>query len=248
MKAKTVLPVKEALLDAMSVAETSVEAAEYLATQFKEVLTKAKMLDKYADILQKVEDFAQYTKFKLLSNSQPWAGQTFSSTDFNNMQANIAIDAAKNLENMHIGTENNVVFDFAINNQSEFLRGYSTEGKALNNKSVESMDKLFSAWLAENNLISKDSSLYKSDKNGKIVSEEGQNIKANAEEVKALISDPEKGFEKYLSSKGIQVTTQQQQYPSAQQQLEAEKALKDAIQATAPSTEEAPTQPGMSAG
>ena len=247
--AKIKLPVKEALLDAMSVAETSVEAADYLASRFKEILTRAKMTDTYADVLQKVEDFAKYTQFKLLSAAQPWRGQSSNATEFTNLQSNMANEAAKNLESMNIGTEKEVLLDFAINNQGDFIRGYSSGGKALSDQSLESMDKLFNAWLAENNVVSQDSIFYESNKNGEIIKDEdGRNMIANPDQIKDLVSDPEKGFQKYLDLKGINLTTQQHEYPSAQKEMQTKNELKDAIRESTQETPEADAQSGMKAG
>lgn len=228
-KAKT-LPsnLKETLLDAMSVAETSIEAADYLVTQFKQLLTDAKMLDKYGDILQKVEDFAKYTKFKLLSNSQPWLGQSAAPSDFKNMQANIAIDEVKKLESLDVGAEKEITFDFAVHDQtSEFQRGCSVRQEALG-----SFDKLFNAWLAEKNLRSTESTLYETTENGQIKQDaQGKPVKANPEEVKKLINDPEQGFAKYMEAKGIKVVCREQEYPTVEKGAQAKQAVKEAIKA-----------------
>src|SRR5580704_1382057 len=163
---------KEILLDAMSVAETSIEASEYLATMVKQLLIETKMLDKFSDVLEKVEDFAKYTAFKLRSGSQPWLGQIDDSSDYKNIQEGMALDAIKNLEDMQIGTTKSVAFEFAINDQSEFLRGYAADGKSLDSKSLASMDALFNAYLAQNKsdyplIMSQGGVLYESNEPGK---------------------------------------------------------------------------------
>lgn len=248
-KTKIELPLKEALLEAMKVAETSVEAAQYLATRFKEILTGAKMLEKYADVLKSVETFAQLTEFKLLSRGQPWFGQVVDTTDFKNMHANIGRDVAESLKNMGQGIAENVTFHFAVNDQAEFLRGCTSGGKPLDSKAVEHWDKLFIAYLAENNVITKGTTLYQSDEHGQIkLDEQGNQLNANPAQLKALISDPQKGFEKYVVSKGIPITCQQQEYPSVQKDVQAQMAVQEAI-ATAPEKEQGLTaeepQPSM---
>ncbi len=233
---------KEILLDAMRVAETSIEAADYLATQFKQILTDAKMLDEYGDILQKVEDFAKYTKFKLLASSQPWLGQPPEASDFKNMQANMAMDAVKDLESLSVGTEKEVTFDFAINNEtSEFLRGCSVQGKAL-----EAFDKLFNSWLAEKNLVSQGSTLHEATANGQIKRDaQGKPVKANPDEVRKLINDPDQGFAKYMETKGIKVTSHEQEFPTVQKGAQVQQAVKEAIKAApeAVASEEAAAEP-----
>lgn len=50
---KYTLPTRDALLKAMQVGETSIEAAEYMATRFEQILTKAKLLPECNDMLGK---------------------------------------------------------------------------------------------------------------------------------------------------------------------------------------------------
>lgn len=50
---KYTLPTRDALLKAMQVGETSIEAAEYMATRFEQILTKAKLLPECNDMLEK---------------------------------------------------------------------------------------------------------------------------------------------------------------------------------------------------
>lgn len=226
--AKTLpLNLKEALLDAMKVAETSIEGAEYLATRFKTLLKETKMIDKYKDILQKVEDFAKYTTFKLGSSANPWLGQINTSSNYKNMQAGIALDAAKALQNISV---QNITFDYAVNEQSQFLRLYSQDGQTLDPKTLESTDKLFNAFLAENNIVSQGSVLYQSTDHGQIkLDAAGNKARVDAQKFKDLISDPDKGFQKYMAKKGISLISQEQQYPSAQKDAQAKRTLNEAI-------------------
>lgn len=218
---------KETLLNAMSVAESSIEAAEYLVTQFKQLLIRAKMLDKCGDILKKVEEFAKYTTFKLRSSAQPWYGQSVESSSFKNMQNNIAMDAVKNLGELGIEAKD-VIFDFAVNDHtSEFLRGCSVDEKALT-----TFDKLFNAWLAEKNLISVGSTLYEITADGQIkLDGQGKQVKANPAQVKQLINDPEQGFAKYMEGKGIKITCREQGYPTVQKGVQVQQAVREAIEA-----------------
>ncbi|MCL9685159.1 hypothetical protein [Legionella maioricensis] len=247
MKAKRTLPpnLKEILLDAMSVAETSIEAAHYLAVQFKQLLTDAKMLEQCDDIMRKVQDFAKYTEFKLLSSSQPWLGQMAENSAFKNMQANMATEAAKKLESFGLGAGKEISFDFAVNEQtSEFRRGSSEGGKALPSSAVDSVDIAFNAWLAEKNIRSVESALYETTPDGKVkLDAQGKQVKANPEEVTKLINDPEQGFAKYMEAKGIKVSCHEQEFPTAEKDIKAQQALKEAIKA-APTANVPETTPG----
>jgi len=227
MKKET--PPKEAILDAMEVAETSPEAARYTADQYQKIVTAAKADSSCAEIVDKLNKFADLVAFKFLSTSQPWFGEPVETSDFKNMQANTAIDAAKNLEEEH----KNVTFGIAINDQSEFLRGYTADGKEMTATSVESYDKLFNAYLASNDMKSKDSILYEIDAKGAIKrDEQGNQVKANPEKAKELISNKEQGFDQYAASKNLNITTRQQDYPTPQKVSEAQQEVREAIDQT----------------
>ena len=158
------LPLKEALLNAMSIAESSVEAAQYLATRFKEILIEAKKLDKYRDILTKVENFAQSVSLKLLSSVQPWKGEAAPSSTFQNEQLNKTKEAISNLKSTAIGE---VTVHFAINENSQFVRGYTSGNKPVDPKSAAELDKLFTSWLAGNNLVMEGGALFQASSLGK---------------------------------------------------------------------------------
>jgi len=225
-----ILPLKEALLNAMKTAETSIAAAEYLETQFKQILNKNKMLDSSQDIVGKVEEFVQFVKFKLISSTQPWAGEQSKSSDFSNMQQNIAADAVEKLEGVINGMIKDLKLDVAINDLSQLVRGYTSEGKALDAKLIDSMDKLFNAWLAENNIVNKGSTLFDANDKGDIrVDEKKQQVKTGAQRIRDLISG--KGFEAFLYKKGVQITSQLHSYPSATSEAEKQQAVADAIKA-----------------
>jgi hypothetical protein len=230
---------KEPILNAMEVAGSSVEGSKYLATQHEKL---------YDDPIMQgmLNRFSKNTQHKLETFSQSWNGESFDSTGYMNMYANIAVEAAQNLENMGIGTDQGVVLDIAVNSDAEFLRGYSTGGKQLDTPSTASMDELFSAWLISNNLTSQDSIFYESDKNGKIIEEDGQNIRANPDKAKGLISDSEKGFDKYLSSKGINLTIQQHQYPSVEHQAQAKAQTETKVKDAVRGSDNAPAAEGQS--
>ncbi|MDP3268178.1 MAG: hypothetical protein Q8M40_03935 [Legionella sp.] len=228
MLKKPVLPTKDSIMDAMNVAETSEEAAHYLVCRFEKILTDAKMLMQSQEIVKAVEEFARYVNFKFKTMSQPWAGELPEKDGYKNMHQNIANEAATELQG------SNIKFDFAINNDnSAFLRGYSSENGALDAKAVIQADQLFNAWLAENNLASKDSILHSINENGKPMRDEHGNLKTvNATEFNSLLMDDTKGFEHYLEKKGINVEIAQQQYPSASQDKKQRDAVKEVLSPT----------------
>ena len=224
------LPLKQALLDAMSVAGNSIEAAQYLVTRVKKILTDAKLLEKSQDFMQKIEDFAKYTTFKLLSQAQSWSGQQTETVGFKNMQGNMAVDALKKLDSLSGDIAKVIKFDFAIDNNANIVRGFSAQGKPLDANAVASLDILFNAWLAEHNIISKNGTLFQANPDGEIqVDANGKEIKANSNLVKQLIA--EKSFSDYAAKKGVKLVSEEHPFPSAQHDKQTQKAAHDAIEA-----------------
>ena len=220
------LPLKEELLNAMKVAETSTEAADYLVVRFTDILTKAKMLAESQDIIAKVQDYAKYVHFKLLSNAQPWSGESVPSSDFKNMQENLAKDLDKNLQSI----EGSLQLDIAINDQGQLLRGYSADHQTCDFGQVDALDKLFNAWLAKNDVVSKGSMLHACDAEGEIVKQDG--LEKTAEKIKNLIHDKKDGFGAYLEAKGKPIVINTCDYPDTQREEEKGKAVKAAIQSS----------------
>lgn len=222
------IPEKRELLDAMKVGETSIEAAQYFAGRVKQIFSKAKLPDNVVkEVIEKVEEYARLVSFKLTTGSHLWSGQPTESSDFNNMQKNIAEEAASKAIDLING---NLRLDIAINNSAQLLRGYSVEGKALDANVVDSLDKLFNAWLAGKGVISKGSTLYEATENGEIKKgSQGKEIKADAERIKSLLNDKDQGFAQFLDKKGIKdITIQQQEYPGVQKEAQKVQEVKKA--------------------
>ena len=59
--------------------------------------------------------------------------------------------------------------------------------------------------------------------------DQGDQVKVDSENFKQLFSDPNEGFERYMESKGIDITSQQHQYPDTQSEAEKQQAVKAAI-------------------
>lgn len=250
-KVKVVLPQKQALLDAMSVAETSIEAAKYLEKLFRSILTKANLVEKYADLLKKVEEWAQHVEFKLLSTAQPWFGQPVQ-PDFLNSKIQMAQKAAQELKEMKTALDEDITFHFGISDDSEFRRGYAAGTKSVDAKLVTALDSIYMAWLAENNLGTEKGIVYKTDAKGNFQMNGNEKIKADPEAVKNLIADPEKGLTKFAQAREIELKCVQHAYltpkAEAQAKAEAQKAVeKIAVQESTNEPTNKPTS-GMAGG
>lgn len=224
VRQKKRVPLKEELLQAMKVAQASAEAADYLVMRFKAILSEAKLLDKSKDIIAKVEDFAKYVHFKLLSSAQPWSGEIPQTSDFQNMQQHLAQEATKQIEETMQGE---LTLDLAIKDTGELLRGYTSEGKPLDPELVEPMDKLFNAWLAKQEVLIKSSKLQACDAKGEISQEEQTKT---TEKIRQLIDDKKQGFPQYMKERGMSVSINTRDYPETQLDVEKKQALEQAIE------------------
>nr|HAT8715079.1 hypothetical protein [Legionella jordanis] len=237
------LPSVEALTQCKEVA-TTVEAAFYFRDQFESKLVQAGKMDEGKKALSHINEFAETVSMQRELKSDPWTGNVGPLTDFHNLQRNLAEKAADSLSSKIDG---NIIMDYAINDNAQFIRGYAADGKALDSESVQDMDKLFNAWLAENNKISKNSVIYEADNKGHILRDSsGQPVVANGPEVRGMVSNDQNGFTNFLqqfNKEGheIAVTTRQQPFPEKKPevtQAPTPTAAKEAP-ATAPATPEA---------
>ncbi|WP_298623426.1 hypothetical protein [uncultured Legionella sp.] len=234
---KTPLPSKEVLLLCMKVAGSSIEGAEYFARRFEEQLRKAKMLPECQDILDKVKEFADFVRHKLTSSTQPWKGEQNYLSDFQNMQENLATEAAKKLEGVVNG---NVIVDVAFGPSGAMLRGYSDDNGPLSAKETAALDTLLNSWFAKQDHVSKGSRIFLADKDGDVkLNASGKDANADSDHLRVLIKDPDVGCETFMEDKGVAVTVRVHEYPVEQLEAGQEAVAKAAeARATAPSAKQ----------
>ena len=216
------LPSNESLFVCMKLATTP-EAAEHLHEVLRQRLKQEKVLEKSGPLLDAVQKYAEYVRFKHENPGKAWSGdiQSVQMTDFEKWQTELARISGSEI------VELNVLLDFAVSDKSEFIRGYSSEGQPLQKASGAAMDVLFNAWLAGQQMISKDGVLYESTEKGEIKKDaNGQPVKADPEVIKKLLSDEMKGFPNYAEQRkeGVKVTAQGHPYtaPAQEKGTEAE--------------------------
>lgn len=251
----TPLPDKDALLACFKFPE----AADYFLEQFEKILKEAgsDVYKKSEPILNKIREFVKNTHYQRDTRGFPWDGDMQMRTDFQNLQHHLAEAAVRTITAIIKGI---VKMDVAVSSVAQLLRGYSEEGVSLKGVPVDSLDKLFNAWLAENNYLSKGSVIYQANEHGEIVKDKAGNpLRADSEKVLQLMNDDKKGFGKFLGDRGLEIVVQQHQYPeqapAADKRHEAPGTKKDkaapAPQETRPevsSTSEAPQSGGRIGG
>lgn len=225
------MPGKNAMTAAIGLAARDPELADYLVKGFirkAEAVGGAAMLESCKDLIANLYKFRDNVVLQTQKRADPWTGQIPATTDFHNLQENIADKIATEFSSKIQGQ---VKVDFAISDSSQIIRGFSSEDKPISKNLEALMDQLLNSWFAENNLISKDSVIYEGSASGEILRDQaGQEMKADAEKISQLTRDSEKGLESFLKSKGIEIILQEHNYPGQKVTAETTQASKQAAE------------------
>ncbi|MDI9819366.1 MULTISPECIES: hypothetical protein [unclassified Legionella] len=248
-KENSPLPTKEMLIQCKEVAAATKEAADYLLTRFEQILKAHGLVDKARSALANIEEFAHRVGLQLDSRNNPWTGKTSPLSTFQNLQQNSAAEAVRNVASTVNGA---ITMDFAVSDESQFVRGYSTGGKSVTDaKAVNDLDTLFNSWLAKNNMINQrvdgHSVIYKTNEQGQVLYDDSREpVKADPAELRELITDSNQGIQKFLqqlqgANNSVEVNPQSHAYPTPK----AEVAETPTVEAKGPQrNEEAPEATG----
>ena len=205
-------PSKDALLKCMSLVANSAEGAEYLCEKFEERCRESKLEGTDA-VVDKLRDFVTDVVLRSTSIGKNWDGKETTHIDY---AQKVAEEAVATL--FKEATEKPIHLDFAVSDDSNLIRGYSTNGQKLDEaKSQEAggMDKLLRSFLAENGWeVDKEGFIFERPPEGK-----KQEVKAQAEKIREKIENPNNGFKSYVDKafakekKGIDITIQQHAHP-----------------------------------
>ncbi|WP_131782197.1 hypothetical protein [Legionella gresilensis] len=238
-------PNKDAILKAFEVVCLSPDAAKYLTERLSETFSKVK-IEASAEVLDRVKQFEKNVSIRYGKLSDPWRGRPEDiKTDFENAQHNMGLALLEDVSPSLADGQLNM--DFAISDDSQLLRAFSLNEQPLDTTAATAIDTLFNSWLAENEMVSRDSVIYESDRNGDIkIDENGQLTKANAQRVRELIADRDNGFAHYLNEKfknhtphqDLKASVQPHAYPEQAQVVEQPV---EPVSASEPTAAEAPT-------
>ncbi|HHF7375916.1 hypothetical protein [Legionella bozemanae] len=222
---KKALPPREDLLKAMQTAEKSAKSARYLRQQVHQIVENSILLNKNPEsqalaqqVLKAVDEFTQFVEYKFSQESQTWSGKPPKSS-FDQMQTKIAEKASATLSEKNVPS---IRFDYGISKEGHFVRGYGPTEKGappLEDETIDSLDRLFNAWLANNHqVITRDGFFFKNEK--------GVERKLTGDEVEALMADSAKEFKEYLKKSGVEseLVSRQREYPGEHRLEETKKA------------------------
>lgn len=187
------------------------EAAKYFSEQAEKCMARAGLLNKSQDLLSQIQKYAESVHLQSENNTSPWTGEINLPTSFQSLHQNLAANAASEIDKKEI------IFHFAMSDESQIIRGYSSDNEPATEKTVNAMDTLFNAWLAKNGLFSQEGFIYMSDSNGEILKDEnGKPVKVEPEQFEKMLEDRKNGFEQYVhqNNDSVQVKTEQHPFSS----------------------------------
>ncbi len=105
--------------------------------------------------------------------------------------------------------EKAIDFDFAISDDSEFVRRYAANGNDLDSNASQAMDDIFNAWLAENKMFSRGGVIYE----GTPATQTP--VRASAETLREKVVDKKSGVAAFVDThyKSMKLNANQLEYP-----------------------------------
>lgn len=186
---------------------TTLPAAEYTREKMLDYFDRFNLTEKSDLVIKEFDKLVDFAATGEPSSAGPWAG-TPPPTRFERFQAQNAVKALNEV------TEQQVLFEYAISDKTEMIRGYSSQGKPLGEQRSEVFDKLLNAWLAENRMVSKQGVVYEADENGVIKKDsEGQPKRADADRLRQMIADKQQGLSAFISRQNGKVELSIKSYP-----------------------------------
>lgn len=191
-----------AVLDAlMETAGGSIEGAQYFVSRYTENLGKKAS----PQLIEKLNEWEKLVCAGLKEPESQWNGQYVERSQQTTSLMNLSEDAIKQA---NVAEVDNLHLDFAINQESQFVRAYSSNNEALSEEAQDAMDFAFNAWLDEQNITARDGVLYQ-------IENKERGAVADPLKIEKLIQHENRGFKAYMQNQGIRLDIEQQEYPTS---------------------------------
>ncbi|KTC64894.1 Dot/Icm secretion system substrate (plasmid) [Legionella adelaidensis] len=229
MKANITMPSSNSLYAAMRVATTP-EAADYLVQQFEQKLKDSGMYAQSQGLLNSLKVFAETVHREHDSSFHVWEGDKGILRVSNPQEAQRINNQDSTLkEYSKTVVDKSVDFGFAVNQESELRRGYSSDGKEVDEKLKTMLDNYFNAWVVNKDMAVLDGVVYEAvtavkDEKGKqekvLVDYKkdsaGNPIPADPDKVAKAILDKDDGLKAYVEKANptIKLDTKQYAFPA----------------------------------
>lgn len=196
----------ESLNKILQLAGNQVETLKYMQLAIRDKMGKAVELADFITEINKLVANAAY-QAREKSRADIWSGapgltehlrNLFSQTEFSAFQEFMATSSVDNLD------ADQIIMDYALSRSAQFMRAYTCDGNALTGEALDSMDTLFNAWLAKNQMISEGGIIYEGTSAGEIKQVKGASVHVNPDKLDALLSGNE--FEQYVKEKTTKVS------------------------------------------
>jgi phosphopantetheinyl transferase (holo-ACP synthase) len=164
-------------------------------------------------LINSLETVNKHADQAVFDTSRIWNGEPYRSVNPTLViQESIAAESIAHIKSDI--SDNEILHDFAIDEDGHYLRAFSQDGQALNEERETDLDKLFNLWLAEQGFISQDSTIYLQDNKGELLKDKnGQSVKADPEVIKDKLKDSQNSFKNFMSKKDIKLKTKQHRHP-----------------------------------
>lgn len=191
------------------------EAAKYLLDRFDKRMKDLK-LDKNEAVIgmrQDLQKFSDAVEMQTLATELAWQGHEITvEPNYKILQTNLAAHAQQTIQSE---ITDPIKMDYGISDEAEMKRIYSVNGQPVSEQMQDNCDKLLNGWLASHDKITRNGIIYQANEKGEPKMNQGQPVKANVDELRALFSDPNAGFVKSLAKNGMEFSIQEHPYPKS---------------------------------
>lgn len=212
--APELLPSKEVLVELMDLVNHSPESAKYLSENFKAILEKKRMLEKFNALANKFDAYTQEVQLGESPGTNIWRGEQPLSN-----YANASEQRVRAVENKTPPPEGAVVaVGIEFGADKKLNRGYMYNEQPADAKATERLDLSFHAWLARVGLLCRDQIIYLGTEQGDIKKNEaGEPLRVSLDEFKQRAEAEGSGLKSYLETHahGIRVAFVQVKIPPA---------------------------------
>lgn len=208
------------------------EAIEYAFKKVSLYLKNHNLLDKAEALISLLEQHVKHIGYQFRA-SKAWSGEPVESSEYKRLHAAIAEEEAQDLRPLD-STVSDIEYGFSIDDKAHFLRAYTQAEGDLSSEKRASLDKLFNAWLASNDLVNKDGIISTADDMGKPIEQ------VKADEFKKLLHDSKSGYCTYLKERGIELNVvEHTAAPTDSEIVEIDRAIGE-LEALAAQSEQTP--------
>ena len=198
------------------VAFSTAEALRYAIDMLEHVFKSLKVEDEAST--QKFKDVLEAQAKQLELGDRRNADKIWSGLSPDTSIINIQESLAKEAEAILRDSAPDIRLDYAMDDESHILRGYSSGGKPLDKEKLDAMDKQFNLWLVQNGMMCKDGVIYECTDAGEMKKDKNKPVVVAPESFAQKLKDPQKGYATFLNNRNVvsQLDIQEKKYPSSE--------------------------------